>query len=321
MASLLTFVGNAVVRLCALGLVCLAGATAAALLASWDWRLDLFSHFRLWYLLGTAACLAVLIAARRWRLSVVGAIVLIINIAAVLPYYLPRAQAGNDSPKLRVLLSNVLSSNSDTESLLQLIDHEQPDVIALLEVDLQWARSLRALSAKYPHSLVEPREDNFGIALYSRLPLVEARKVAIGQAGIPSLAAKIDWPERGTPVGIVVTHPLPPLGRNNAALRNGQLVELADYLQKLDLPAAVLGDLNATPWSPHFAKLLEDAELHDPRLGRGVLPSWPTMWPAALRIPIDHVLCRGKLVVHDLRLGPHIGSDHLPLIADLEQRD
>lgn len=56
--------------------------------------------------------------------------------------------------------------------------------------------------------------------------------------------------------------------------------------------------------------------LQNARAGRGVLPTWPTFLPATfLRIPIDHILVDPRLSVLDYRLGPSIGSDHLPTIG------
>ena len=78
----------------------------------------------------------------------------------------------------------------------------------------------------------------------------------------------------------------------------------------------VAGDFNATPWSPHFRDLLATTGLRDAGSGRGWLPTWPT-WLGPAGIPIDHVLVKGPVTVAGLSLGPDVGSDYRPLVADL----
>jgi endonuclease/exonuclease/phosphatase family metal-dependent hydrolase len=55
------------------------------------------------------------------------------------------------------------------------------------------------------------------------------------------------------------------------------------------------------------------------RDGIGLLPSWPTfMYFDWLMIPIDHCLVSDDIRVIMAQLGEAIGSDHLPLIIELE---
>jgi endonuclease/exonuclease/phosphatase (EEP) superfamily protein YafD len=76
------------------------------------------------------------------------------------------------------------------------------------------------------------------------------------------------------------------------------------------------GDLNLTPWSPRFARLLTETGLDDSGLRRGLAPTW--LWPFGLAI--DHVLVGAGLVALDNHLGPELGSDHRPVIVDLAIR-
>jgi endonuclease/exonuclease/phosphatase (EEP) superfamily protein YafD len=47
------------------------------------------------------------------------------------------------------------------------------------------------------------------------------------------------------------------------------------------------------------------------------LPSWPTFaWPL-LRLPIDQIFVRGAPQVTEMQLGPSVGSDHLPIEAQI----
>jgi endonuclease/exonuclease/phosphatase (EEP) superfamily protein YafD len=79
----------------------------------------------------------------------------------------------------------------------------------------------------------------------------------------------------------------------------------------------MVGDFNVTPWSPLFADLLRDSGLADSCRGFGWQPTWPTRLPAMFRIPIDHCLHGAGVAIVDRRVGPEIGSDHLPLLLEL----
>jgi endonuclease/exonuclease/phosphatase (EEP) superfamily protein YafD len=98
--------------------------------------------------------------------------------------------------------------------------------------------------------------------------------------------------------------------RDSALQRAGQLARTSD------LPVVLLGDLNLTPDSPVFGRLVEQAGLVDVMQGRGWQPTWLAgFWPSALRI--DHILVTRGLCPDQAAVGPSIGSDHRPLVARL----
>jgi endonuclease/exonuclease/phosphatase (EEP) superfamily protein YafD len=81
-------------------------------------------------------------------------------------------------------------------------------------------------------------------------------------------------------------------------------------------PVIVAGDLNATPWSHGFRQLVRLRGLCDSAVGRGVQATWNAhRWVP--RIPIDHVVVSPEVRVMDRRVGPDVGSDHLPVEATL----
>ena len=63
---------------------------------------------------------------------------LVVNLAEILPWYLPQANIPSASSAevqlLRVLLANVLSSNRRYPEVISLIRAEQPDLAVLLEI-------------------------------------------------------------------------------------------------------------------------------------------------------------------------------------------
>lgn len=289
---------------------------------AWPYPLELVSHFQLQYLIAAAAGTAALAGLRRWRWAGVGLAAMVAAGSVVLPWHFnsgageARATTAAAQPPgtFRLFDANVLASNDRHDLLLAAIEAADPDVIVLQEVTASWMSALAPLSREYPYSADGEREDNFGIAVFSRIPLEGATLPVLGSAGLPSVSFTLRV--AGTPVSVLATHPVPPLPLRRFKLRNEQLQDVAAFLEGRPRPLIVAGDLNATMWTPWLKELQDGAGLVNARRGRGVLPSWPTFLPGPMRIPIDHCLHSPDLSVAACRLGPSIGSDHLPLVVD-----
>ena len=99
--------------------------------------------------------------------------------------------------------------------------------------------------------------------------------------------------------------------------RKEQLAAIPTYLAEERGPLLLLGDLNATPWCHAFRKLVTASRLRRTSQGGGLHLSWPVNF-LPLRIQIDHCLTSSELAVISQKLGPDVGSDHFPLIAELK---
>ncbi len=290
-------------------------ATLCSFLARFWWLLELSCHFRVQYAAVLVPAVVVAVVRRRFRSAAALGVAAAVNLVVIVPLYFPQSQPDATGHSFRAVLLNVHTANRDSAAVLEFLEESQPDVIVLLEVNARWVQDLRPLRDLYPDSLVEPREDNFGIALFSRIPQTDSRVSWIGTTGVPSIVAQAQV--EGRPLTIVATHPLPPVNSSYAADRNRQLASLARLANEQENPVFLLGDLNATSWSPHFADLLRQTDLRDSRKGFGIQPTWPRGSPP-LWIPLDHCLVSPSLKVHNRRVGPSVGSDHYPVIVDLE---
>ncbi|NEO86669.1 MAG: hypothetical protein F6J87_20785 [Spirulina sp. SIO3F2] len=287
--------------------------TVFGFLGCFSWFLDLFSHFRVQYLLGLLVLGVLLLVRRRRRTATVFLILALVNLAIVLPLYFGQPHKPTESsPILRAMLVNVNTRLGDASRLRSVVSDADPDILVLEEINSVWISDLAWLTNSYPHSLAQPREDNFGIGLFSKLPLAGAEVLYIGDAGVPSILATARTEQ--TNLSVIATHPPPPFGPEYSRWRNDQLEKLPDYVRSL-LPTLLLGDLNVTPWSYHFRRLLAQTGLHDSAKGYGVQPTWPSYNPL-LRIPIDHCLHSEDIVVVDRKIGESVSSDHYPVIVD-----
>ncbi len=290
-------------------------ATLAGILGKLAWLFELTSHFPLHLAVasGLFACIWALKGRRGWTI-LCGAVTGINALLVVSLLWPVRQTAPASGQRLRLVSVNVQTANTRTDLVLEFLREVDPDVVLLMEVDSTWLEALASLSTRYPHTIAEPRSDNFGIALLSRVATTNSAVLYLGEAEVPSISTTLLI--NGRTVTLLGTHPLPPASAEHARLRNDQLRELGAAARASSSPTVVLGDLNATPWSPHFRELLRASGLRNSSQGRGLNGSWPAALPVG-RIPLDHCLVSPSLHVAGRHLGPQVGSDHLPVVIDL----
>ena len=294
--------------------VFIVGVSVAGALGRYHWVLELFSHYVAWYALG-AAILATffwIIRSRRWA---TGTTLLAVVLAfAPLSWYFPARNPNVGGVRCRVLLANVLTSNRNHQAVLDLIAAEDPDVVCLQEINDAWENALEPLRETYPTYHAVPRNDNFGIALYSRVTPGLPAAAFDGKMGVPALTAPIEMD--GAQAQLLNIHALPPLRADMARRRSAQLEGARAWLDAQTLPAIIIGDLNMTMYSPVYRAWAKNLKAKNARQGYGPLGSWPLFVPI-MRLPLDQALVTPDIEVLDCRLGPDIGSDHLPLIVDV----
>lgn len=340
-ARVLETAAQMVTRLAALG-------TLAAWLAPWFWLCELLCHYRLQFGLAALGAAAVFGLLRRPRWVLGAGLVAVVNLwhpATLLLPAAPRAATANPSPTtaaptgtppptataaavatgtgtatppdatLRLVSFNVLRDNRHFGAAVEYVRMQEADVLVLLEVDAEWCAAFDALRTRLPHRHAEARPDTFGVAIYSRWPLVRPQTIAADELGHPLLVVRVDHPRR--PFTLLAAHPLPPISAELAAQRDRYLARLTKLAAASDGPTVVAGDLNVTSYAPRFTELVHTADLVDSRQGIGWQPTWPgAWWP--LWIPIDHVLVSPEIGVRRRAVGPPLGSDHSPVIVDLE---
>ena len=291
-------------------------ATIASFLGRLWWIFELTSHFPLQYALCLAALALAWTVFREWYLAGICGVCAIVNAILVALVYLPEGEQSQPAGQsLRIVSINVHTLNTRSDLVLDFLRNANADVILLMEVNNRWVAQLETLHTNYSYSLIQPREDNFGIAMFSRLPLINGRVLEFGSAGVPSVGSSVKVGDET--VYLLGTHPLPPGSAEYARLRNEQLEAVARYVRSAIVPVVVAGDLNVTPWSPFFRDLIRESGLKNTSRGRGLFRSWPA-WLWIVRIPIDQCLVSPSITVIDKSIGPKVGSDHMPVVVDLQ---
>jgi endonuclease/exonuclease/phosphatase (EEP) superfamily protein YafD len=306
---------NLFLMLTATGLALVTVFTLAARL--W-WAFDLFSHFRLQYVLAAVVLGIIALSVRAYGSAAVLAVVALVHAAAIKDLWLGgTASAAPDGVPVRVVSVNVLAQNRTPEKVLEFVRTADADLVLLIDADKRdWRKVLDGLRDLYPHHAPKAWRERAPVILFSRWPILAEQVLEAPRSARPYLAAQIAVD--GRTVEFVGVHPSSPSPSKagDTRRRNRELDHIARIVQDSDAPVIVGGDFNTTPWSPHFQDLLAAAELRNAAEGKGYIPTWPTFfWPA--RIPIDHVLLKGPLAATAVHRGPAVGSDHYPIIADL----
>ncbi len=237
------------------------------------------------------------------------------------PKEVPNAPAGA-STRIRILIINVLMKNRQDERLRQLVQAVQPDVLLALEPDAWWARALRPLQPAYPYRVELPRDNAYGMILYSRLPLAHTQVQNLLQHGVPSIRTRLRLPDgrQVTFFGIHPTPPIPDTYPDGVGLRGKALQKVTDAVRQNERPTIVAGDFNDVSWSGTIHQLTREGELHDVRLGRGLYNTFDARSTLA-RWPLDHFFVSEPFQVVALKRLPDVGSDHFPLYIELALPD
>jgi endonuclease/exonuclease/phosphatase (EEP) superfamily protein YafD len=295
-----------------LSVVTLAGATLLSLLGRLHWFFELFTHFPLQIASGLIIVILATLLFRRWIPAAIGLLCLLPHLTALSHYY-PSREFSTEPSDFRVLSFNVLTSNQSHDAVLSYLSECDADFIFLMEINPDWVEALSPLDSDYPYFVKFPRPDNFGMTLYSRHPFVSHEIRFIEGVQVPLVHAVIDL--GGHELEVIGCHPVPPMGARQASARNDYLAGLTEITTTSTLPAVILGDFNATVWSPHLREFIKTTSLMDSGRKRGFQPTWRWFNPF-FSIPIDHVFHNAALSCTNRQIGPALGSDHRPVITE-----
>lgn len=279
------------------------------------WLFELTTHFRV-----QLTCAMVPMALGLWtvrRPIWAGAFGLLTLYAiwSVTEIWIPRTPSAPGSARLRIMSANVLMTNERIDDFLQLVADVQPDILVICEYTPAWEAVRERFESQYPFAETQPRKHGFGIALFSKLPLHDVTSISLLEYfDAPIIQASVE--HDGQRLHITAVHAVSPLSRFRFHARNDQLVQLAQSLANHGNPQVVVGDFNATTWSPYLQQFLRSTRLRDSRQGFGLQPSWPQFFWTAM-IPIDHAFFSEDIHIHRRWVERDIGSDHFPIVIEI----
>lgn len=296
------------------GSVLLAAIYVTSVLLNRMWIFDLLTHFRVQLAIVMSPLAIGLLLKRRtiWRWSF--ALFAASAVWSCVEVMIPAQQPQRGGTILRVMSANLLTANSRYEDFERLVTEVNPDMLALIEYTKSWDANLTRTRANYPYSIVLPRAHGFGIAIYSKLPLLNVESEPLLKFfDCPTIFCDVQVD--GQRLSVIAIHTISPLTALRFSGRNTQFDGLLQKIKDDPRPRVVIGDFNATTWSSYVQDLLREAPLRDSRQGLGFLPTWPQFfWP--MLIPIDHAFVSPQIHVHRRSVECDIGSDHFPIVID-----
>ena len=272
--------------------------------------LDLVASFRPHLTVATILAALILLGARWHRSAGAAGVIGLVSLAVVAPLFIgPGAPPSGEA--LRVMSFNLLSDNDRYEEVIDYIALESPDVVILHEVSRPWEEALAAAGLGY--EITRGRSEGL---IFGSLVMAPAGSTvqSFGFAKSNPRAIEVILPSRVAVLGI---HPLAPFPEAETERRIFQFEFAALWALAQNGPRVIAGDFNAGPWSHPFRRLLSTTGLSNSQNGFGLELTYPADSNPLFQVSIDHLLHSHDLAVAERRLGPAMGSDHLPLIVDL----
>ena len=220
--------------------------------------------------------------------------------------------------QISLIVSNVLTTNTQYHRLIEQIQTHQPDLVLTLETDQTWQNELSVIEADYPYCVPVPLDNLYGMHLYSKLELRNTQVKFILSDEIPSIHTTVILGS-GQPVHLHCLHPKPPspTEAKDSTLRDAELLIVGDQIKDLDESCIVMGDLNDVAWSRTTRLFQRISGLLDPRVGRHYVNTFHADYPF-FRWSLDHVFHSTDFALVHMERLPHIGSDHFPVFLVLQ---
>jgi len=268
------------------------------------------------------------IDAKVWAVPVLALFLLISPLIGAVAWRAPEPVPGEGFP-VRIMTYNLHngfnpSGHLDMEALAQVIEENDPDIVALQEISRGWIISGRldmlvwlSQRLRMPYIFGPTADPIWGNAILSRYPIVEYTLHELPPHDIRLqrgfTVAQIDV-GNGTQLQLIATHFHDP--DPDTEVRQLQSKAIIDFWDGASL-TVLLGDLNAEP-DDREMEMLRQAGLVDAAASVGGTPGL-TFSSVELEKRIDYIWVSPDLKVTDAKVLATTASDHLPVVAIIDR--
>lgn len=284
----------------ALAIAALAGGFLSAIFP----LADSLSHFRFHLSLFLALTAGLLMLMKAKRSAAFSVFVSMIGFTMMYPALPNPSSNGQNGISYKFIQFNTLFNNPKIPHAIEMLKRETPDVLALQEVSSNTKTIYDAMVAEMPSHLTCRFAGVGEVAILSKHPKLGER--CIDKLGLVWMQVNID----GTPVTMASLHlhwPYP--------YRQWQQLErLRNEFEAMPRPVMLAGDFNAAPWSETLKRVQRWTDTGIvPGLRLTLRKGFPMVGVIPF-LPLDHFLIDPRVTAIDVRSGPQVGSDHLPVI-------
>ncbi len=309
------------------------------------WALALLNNFAVYCFLPLLVILVLaLITGSKWGLLAAAPLALI-GLVWLGPSYFTKNPPPAENETIRIVTFNFYRDNRRQAEAESWITGQGADLIFLQEFPVYTTRALMyRLNESYPYVRLDWRQENdWGNIVFSRYPILEAERVTPPDS--PSVYTQqrylIDL--NGTQVAIYNVDATPPFsGRGRFSLpffpsnlgayvtgyddtiRNDQLRVVLEHVRQETLPFILAGDFNTGDQSVFYHELAAHMRDAFREAAGGFGGTWPdtavnNLVPAFLPplLRMDYIWYSDDFRAVASWRGPRLGSDHLPLYAEL----
>jgi len=246
----------------------------------------------------------------------------------------PAAASSDGDQTFSVMSYNVTRGDPGVDTILSIIESENPDVVALQEVSPDVAEALSSLAPVYGYMALYPTPDGYaGCALLSRyaiisdeaFPLVEGmhlyQRVVLDLQGQRVHLLNVHFQPPRLPVRRGGSRVLIPAGYDTTT-QDHELERLLGELDALEGPAVVVGDFNITDQSPGYGQLTRRLGDSYRETGWGFGHTFPDGEARSIPTPfpflrIDYIFHSRDITANWAYVGDRGGPDHRFLVAGL----
>ena len=279
--------------------------------------------------IGLVSLVGLLVLAPQWEswdvvllLALIGAVGL--QLRMVLPYTrlwkkeVRQALPIPDAVQIKLMVSNVLTLNDNTQALVDLVQQKNPDILITLESDQKWQDALSVIELDYPYNVKVPLDNLYGMHLYSKLELIDPEVKYLLIDDIPSIHTQLRLPNDEV-IWLYCLHPMPPspTEADKSTTRDAELLMVGRHINENNQTAILAGDLNDVAWSKTTLMFQRISGLLDPRIGRFFINTFHVNYPF-LRWALDHIFHSPCFTLVNIERLPSIGSDHFPVMTTLQ---